>query len=105
MKPFECSKDVLLILRIDPNSVILNREAPSGALIGGPDVATRWIFSPIFESVGDQILKYLLEMSFALLPSMRATSTAGASRSASGIESAPERLMSSPVMTAIAAGV
>jgi hypothetical protein len=39
------------------------------------------------------------------LASMRATSTPGASRRASGRVVAPERRISSPVMTKIAAGV
>ena len=63
MKAFEYSKDVLLVLWVDPDPVILNRKAPRRALIVGLDVDARWIFVAILEGIADQILEYLLQMS------------------------------------------
>src|SRR5579862_2665882 len=65
MKPFEYTKDILLVLRIDPDAVILNREAPRRALIKSMNVNPRRFFGPVLEGVPDQILKHLLQMSLA----------------------------------------
>src|ERR1700693_2120455 len=62
VKSFEYPKDVLLVLRIDPDPVVLHSKTPRGTLLDCRNVDARRLVSPVFERVADQVLKHLLQV-------------------------------------------
>ena len=60
METFENTKDFLLVLRFDTDTVVLNGKAPRDISIRRGHVNSRRVFPPILKRIGDEILEHLL---------------------------------------------